>query len=229
MSRVLVIPDLHSPFIRKYFIEFLIKTYKEYKCNKVVLIGDLFDWHRVSRHLAHPDAMGSKEEYLRAIEQLKPLYKAFPKAKVCIGNHDARFYKQIAEKAVPSVALPGYKEWTKCPQMWEWELKHIVDGVLYMHGTKAGGDYPHVNTVRKTRMSTVIGHIHTVAGTQWLASDNDLIFGMAVGCGMDSKSYAAAYAEENLAKPIVSCGVVLEGKLPILVPMELGSKVKILK
>jgi hypothetical protein len=41
---------------------------------------------------------------------------------------------------------------------------------------------------------------------------------------MDSSSYAAQYAVEYNKKPIVACGVVLNGKQAIVVPMDLGSK-----
>jgi hypothetical protein len=41
---------------------------------------------------------------------------------------------------------------------------------------------------------------------------------MQVGCGIDNDSYAMAYAR-NFAPPQLSCGVVLEGKLPILIKM----------
>jgi hypothetical protein len=45
---------------------------------------------------------------------------------------------------------------------------------------------------------------------------------MQVGCGIDDKSYAMAYAKYIKKKSIISCGVFLdEGKLPLIIPMEL--------
>jgi UDP-2,3-diacylglucosamine pyrophosphatase LpxH len=90
MSNVLVIGDLHSPFILEEYFQFINKVYKDWKCNRVVFIGDIFDFHIVSRHQQHPDADGAKEEYLKAVKQLQPYYKKWPTAKICIGNHDAR-------------------------------------------------------------------------------------------------------------------------------------------
>jgi predicted phosphodiesterase len=225
MSRVLVFGDTHIPFMRKGYVEFLKRVYKKYRCDKVVCVGDLFDLHRTgSRHLPDPDAEGAKEEYTKAIAMAKTLYKAFPKALVCIGNHDARYYKGAAEKAFSSVMLPDYNWWTKSPKTWKWAMRHIVDGVVYQHGTAFSGEFCHVNAAKKNRKSTVVGHIHTSAGVTYLAASDDLIFGMATGCGMDSNTYAARYAQEYSAKPIVGCGVVIDGKLAIYEPMDLGSK-----
>lgn len=50
---------------------------------------------------------------------------------------------------------------------------------------------------------------------------NNLIFGVSVGCGIDHKAYAFAYGKENTRKPVVGCSVVLQGKLPINIPMEI--------
>ena len=45
---------------------------------------------------------------------------------------------------------------------------------------------------------------------------------MNVGCGIDATKYAFEYAKHNSKKQIIGCGVVLDnGRLPILVPMEL--------
>jgi predicted phosphodiesterase len=227
MARTLVFGDLHLPFIREGYLEFLKKVYKSYQCDTIVCVGDLFDLHRISRHLPHPDAKGAKEEYLEGMDIAHKLYKLFPKVYACIGNHDARLYRQAAEKSIPSVMLKSYQEWTQAPKGWKWALKHTIDGVLYTHGTAAkGGEFPHVTIAKAARMSTVIGHIHTAAGVHYMASDNDLIFAMACGCGMDSKSYAAQYAEELTKKPIVGCAVVIDGTQPIYIPMPLGSKVR---
>ena len=69
-------------------------------------------------------------------------------------------------------------------------------------------------------MSTVQGHIHTQAYTEWQVGKNFKVFGMQVGCGIDSKSYAAAYAK-NFKKQAIGCGVVIGGHTAINCMMEL--------
>ena len=69
-------------------------------------------------------------------------------------------------------------------------------------------------------MSTVQGHIHTQAYTEWMVGKNFKVFGMQVGCGVDSTSYAAAYAK-NFKKQAIGCGVVIGGHTAINCLMEL--------
>ena len=69
-------------------------------------------------------------------------------------------------------------------------------------------------------MSTVQGHIHTQAYCEWTVGRNFRVFGMQVGCGVDGKSYAAAYAK-NFKKQAIGCGVVLGGHTAINCLMEL--------
>jgi hypothetical protein len=49
---------------------------------------------------------------------------------------------------------------------------------------------------------------------------NFRIFGMQVGCGIDTTSYASAYAK-NFKKQAIGCGVVIGGHTAINCLMEL--------
>lgn len=69
-------------------------------------------------------------------------------------------------------------------------------------------------------MSSVGGHIHTQEYVEWMVGRKFRVFGMQVGCGVDSKSYAAAYAK-NFKKQAIGCGVVLGGHTAINCLMDL--------
>ena len=70
-------------------------------------------------------------------------------------------------------------------------------------------------------MSSVCGHTHTSCYTQWLVGKKFRVFATQVGCGIDAKSYAAAYAK-NFKKQAIGCAVVLEdGTIPINLLMKL--------
>jgi hypothetical protein len=43
---------------------------------------------------------------------------------------------------------------------------------------------------------------------------------MNVGCGVDRKHLAMKYGEDHIKKPVISCGVVIDGK-PYMEMMEL--------
>ena len=69
-------------------------------------------------------------------------------------------------------------------------------------------------------MSSVQGHIHTQAYVEWMVGRKFKVFGMQVGCGIDSTSYAAAYAK-NFKKQAIGCGVVIGGHTATNIMMEL--------
>ena len=68
-----------------------------------------------------------------------------------------------------------------------------------------------------------MGHSHSFAGVCYMASRNDMIFGMNVGCGIDNvDAYAFAYGTHFPKKPTrISCGIVLDGgETAVVVPMD---------
>jgi hypothetical protein len=72
---------------------------------------------------------------------------------------------------------------------------------------------------------TVTGHNHSNAGISATATDQELVWGMAVGCGVDHAHMAFAYGKHFKNKPILACGVVIDGS-PFVEYMDLGSKVR---
>ena len=56
-------------------------------------------------------------------------------------------------------------------------------------------------------MNTLQGHLHTQAYCEHYVGQNYRVYGMQVGCGIDFKSYAMAYAKAG-KKPAIACGVV---------------------
>jgi hypothetical protein len=53
-----------------------------------------------------------------------------------------------------------------------------------------------------------------------------MIFGMNVGCGVDVKAYAMAYGKVYPKKPTLGCGIVIDGKIALFIPMDLGAKIE---
>ena len=87
-NRVLVIGDLHEPFCLDGYLDHCISVRDKYNCNKIVFIGDIIDNHYSSFHDTDPDGHGGAKELALAKTEINRWYKAFPKAKVCLGNHD---------------------------------------------------------------------------------------------------------------------------------------------
>lgn len=218
-DNVLVIGDPHEPFTKEGYLEFCRKIQEEYDCGTVIHIGDAVDNHAISYHEKDPEGMSAGDEFNLALERMKRWYYTFPNVKVCIGNHDALPFRKAFSAGLPKTWLKTYQELLQSPPTWEWDFVHQVNGVIYQHGTGMSGEMAAINAARENRQSTVIGHLHTVMNTRFLASYKDLIFGVTVGCGIDHEKYAFAYGKQNTRKPVVACAVILDGKLPINIPM----------
>lgn len=214
-SRVLVVGDLHCPFDLDSYLDHCKKTYKDFNCDAVVFIGDVIDSHFASFHSTDPDGFGAGEELDRAIQRLSRWHDTFPDAVVVLGNHDRIVARKAFDGGIPKAWIRDYDEVLDTPT-WEYTVQKFIDGVEYVHGE--GGTAR--TRIKNESHSVVQGHLHTQAYVDWLFSGSSRKFGMQVGCGIDHSSYAFAYAKAG-KKPAISCGVVLNGKQPILIPMEL--------
>lgn len=210
MSRVLVVGDIHAPVTHPGYLSFCQDLRDKHKCDQVILIGDVVDWHAISFHSKHPDAPGPKDEYELAKAEIKGWHRAFKKARVCIGNHDARVIRTAEEAGIPSQFIRSYADIWETPG-WEWNTDFIVDDTYYFHGTGTAGVHPSFNTMMKQLMPVVQGHIHSAGGIKWRANPMRRIFGMDTGCGIDDRAYAFAYGRDQKIRSILSAGVVIDG------------------
>lgn len=224
MSRILAIGDPHLPAEHPKYRQFCKDIYKKYRCNMAVIIGDAVDQQAISFHQKNPRAASPADEYKVTLVAIQKWYRDFPKAKVCIGNHDNRIHRIAESAGIPQDFVKGFKELWKTPN-WEWEFEYIIDDVYYTHGHGARGVHPAWTLSGKMLMSVVIGHCHSRAGVKWRVNPQKRIFAMDVGCGVDRNTIAMEYGRFYTEKPILSCGVVLDG-IPhhIIMPCGPGEK-----
>lgn len=221
MSRVLVVGDLHAPFVHPRYLRHCIDIGNKYKCNKVVLTGDEADNHAISYHESNPDGYSAGDELAQAKKALGRWFTSFPVASVCISNHGSLFYRKGVTAGLPAEVFRSYAEIWGAPKTWRWETRFDIDQVQYIHGTGFSGQNGAINAAKKHRQSTVIGHIHSHGGVLWSASHKDIIFGLNAGCGIDLKAYAFEYGREFPERPTLGCGVVLDGVKAIFEPMRM--------
>ena len=203
-KRILVIGDLHAPFIQHGYLEFCQHIYNIYNCNHTIFIGDIIDNHYSSYHETDPNAMGGGDELSAAIRKLKPWKESFKKADVIIGNHDRMIMRRAFSSSIPKQWIKSYND--VLGTKWNWQDRIVYDNVQYVHCE--GGT---ARTRAKNDMfSTCQGHIHTQAYVDWTVGTHKKIFGMQVGCGLDRESYAAAYAK-NFKKQAIGVGIVIGG------------------
>lgn len=222
-KRVLVISDTQVPFHHRDYLGFLKAVERKYKCNEVVHIGDEMDFHAISNWDTDPEGLSAGDEFKKALKEMHNMYKAFPKVKACISNHTERPYRKAFKHGLPREFVKNYHELLQAPKGWEWDEYWIIDEVQYEHGEASSGRNGAIKAAEQNMRSTVIGHIHSHAGIQYTANPRFLIFGFNVGCLIDRHTYAFAYGKKFRAKPIIGCGVVIQG-VPVFIPMQLTKR-----
>lgn len=220
MAKVLVVGDLHCPATRVGYLEFCQDLYEQWDCNTVVLIGDVVDWHAISFHSRNPGCPGPTDEYHQAREYVAKWAKAFPTAKVAIGNHDERPRRLARTVSIPDFMVRDYSDLWDAPG-WVWDWRFSIDGVSFRHGTGCSGVHPAWNLMHKIHKSVVIGHCHGRAGVKWACNEDRRLFGMDVGCGVDETAMQMAYGRDYPVRPFLSAGVVVDG-IPYHEPMRCG-------
>ena len=226
MARVGIISDTHIPYEHPDYLEFCQETFDQWEVDTVIHIGDFLDNHSLSFHDSEPVLHNVHGEYEHALERAHNWYKAFPECTLILGNHDRIPARQLRKLGMePSIFAKPLKELLQMPEGWEIAEKLEIDDVLYVHGETAGGVNGFRNDAKQRMQCTVSGHNHSNFGVSYTASDRELVWGMAVGCGVDNSSMAFAYGRHFKNKPILGCGVVIDG-LPYAEPMDLGSKIR---
>lgn len=220
MSNVLAIPDLHCPFEHRDSVAFLKEVYKKYRINKVKCLGDEGDQHYLSEHSHDTDGDGPMHEWEKMIAHLEPVYRAFPEVESHISNHTSRPYRRANNYGIPSVYLRRYGEFMCAPAGWTWHDHTETDGVRYFHGEGYSGPLGALKAAQAHMQTVCIGHLHSYAGVLWNANPKHLFAGLNAGCLIDRGAYAFNYAKHSPAKPILGCGVIIDG-LPQFVPMQL--------
>ena len=221
MSRVGIVADIHAPFTHCKYLDFVRDTFRLHKVNKIVFIGDLVDAHCLGFWEHSPEGMSAGDEASAAHTQIQRWRKQFPKASVCIGNHDERQYRVARKAGLPDRYIKSYATIWETPG-WDWQFSHLIDDVAYTHGTACSGKDAAINLAIQRRESTVIGHVHSWPGVKFHANETSRIFGMNVGSGVDVRAYAFSYGRDFPTRPVLGCGVVIDGKLPYFIPMPCG-------
>jgi predicted phosphodiesterase len=219
--RVGVVGDLHAPFIHPCYRRFLLATFAAWRVDHVHFVGDIVDQHALSFHDHDPNGMSAEDEARSAEPHIKLWHKTFPDATVCVGNHDERHYRVARKNGLPDRYLKGYADVWSTPR-WNWDYEHSLDGVLYEHGTGTSGKDAALNLAIQKRSSVVIGHVHSYAGCKWHANYKSVIFGLNAGCGIDCRAYAFAYGKTFAVRPVLGCGIVIDGEFATFIPMPCG-------
>ncbi len=222
-KRILVISDMHVPYHHKDSIEFLREIKKEYKPDMIVNIGDLLDFHAISMHEHNPDLFSAGHELKEARKYIKELEDIFPKMVEVDSNHSSLVYRRALKFGKSKEFLKDYGDFLGTKK-WEWidDLTLTLSNgkrCFFTHGRSADV----LKVSQAMGMSCVQGHYHTKFLISYWANPDNIFFGMNVGCLINQKSMAFAYAKNFKTRFIIGCGMIIDG-IPRLMPMILDDK-----
>ena len=216
---ILVISDMHLPYHHKDLLSFLKAIKTKYSPDRIVCIGDEVDYHAISFHAHDPDLFSPADELKSAILHLKQIYKLFPKVDVIDSNHGSLVYRKAKAMGLPRNVFKSYNAILEAPKYWKWHndlTLTMSDGnkVFFHHGKSSA-----VGKLSKNMsMSSVQGHYHSRFEIFHWANPTGLFFDMRVGCLINDHSMAFAYNKTTMDRPIIGCGIILDGQ-PKLLPL----------
>ena len=210
-KRFLVIGDVHEPYSHPIYRSFCERVASENNCNEFVSVGDFVDNHAISYHERDPDLDGPKEELAIAIRKLKQWQNAFPKMRVCIGNHDSLPARKVRTAGLVDKTFAGYKAYYETPK-WEWADEFVIPA--FHHNLWFRHSWPKGAMMKGGNggYSIICGHHHTESHVRWAQYPNYSTFSLYSGCGINPKSPAFAYGKLNDRLPILSCATIIDGQ-----------------
>ena len=215
---------MHLPWAHPDTLEFFQAIKEEYEPDQVISVGDELDKHAMSFHDSDPDLLSAGSELELAIEMLQPIYELFPKVELVESNHGSMVYRKGKHHGIPRKYLRDYGEVIEAPEGWRWHDNLYIDlpnkqQLFITHGIKKNG----LKLAQSMGCNVIQGHYHTEFNIQYASSPTQLYWSMQVGCMIDDKSLAFHYNKTTAIRPIIGCGIVLNGQ-PMLIPMILNSK-----
>lgn len=223
-NRVLVISDMHIPYMHPDLTPFLKKLVELINPDKVVCIGDEVDKHAMSFHPSDPDLMSAGDELNKSIAILNGLYEFIPECDVVDSNHGSMVYRKGKHHGIPRKYLKSYNEILEAPSGWKWHhdlvLKVTGGQEVYFHHGKSANI---LSVSQNMGMCCVQGHYHSKFSIGYWANPTALYWAMQVGCLIDDESLAFHYNKVTKDRPIIGMGAIING-MPQLIPMILNNE-----
>lgn len=226
-KRWLVISDTQEPFGARHSITFIreVKRFFGILDENMMHAGDELDCLTGGMYPKDPDGdFTPKGEIHAGQERMKEYYDAFPLMNLAVSNHGLRWIKKATAAEIPSQLMRSYREIFKFPEGWQWREEWIIKAKYswrLIHGMGYSGKDGARNATIDAGISTVIGHLHSHAGVNYIQTQGraDMIWAMNVGCLIDPESYAFKYGKYSRFKGCRGIGVILDdGRMPVWVP-----------
>lgn len=222
---IVVMPDLHAPYHHRHALAFMAAVKAKFNPDLVVNLGDEADKHAMSFHDSDPNLKSAGDELEATKPVIAELHKLFPHMLLCDSNHGSMHYRKAKAHGMPvqylmsyrDILLPGIRskgwQWAE-----NWRVRTPMGEVLFKH--QASGAI--LIDASHNQCNLVVGHHHGKFTIEYGASSARLYWGAFFGCLIDKDSLAFAYGKHTMYKPILGCGVIING-IPTLIPMLLDA------
>lgn len=222
---IVVMPDLHAPYHHKHALAFMTMVRDKYRPDLVINLGDEVDNHAMSFHDSDPDLMSAGDELTASQKTMTALNTIFPHMLLCDSNHGSMKNRKAKAHGFPAAMIKSYRD-VLFPEgggkRWQWaenwRVRTPMGEVLFKH--QASGAI--LIDASHNQCNLVVGHHHGKFTVEYGASSARLYWGAFLGCLIDKDSLAYAYGKHTMYKPILGCGVIING-IPTLIPMLLDS------
>lgn len=223
-KNTLIFSCLHAPYHHDNAHDFLKAQKQKWNIDRAICLGDFSDQFTASRFGSNSKAKGADNEQEELEHALVSLAAIFPELEVLLGNHDVRVEKQAASNGIPTNRIRPIQEvpsLIKPLKGWKFhgDECEIIPGITAIHGDTIKGPNAGEAAVMTYRTNIVMGDKHTLGGVMTYTRKKWQNWCLHVGSLIDPESVATDYAKKHIRKSVLGCGVLLDNKLPIFVPM----------
>jgi len=172
-EKVLFVSDIHAPYQDNSAIRAMIAFGKEFKPDRIILMGDVVDFYAISSFSKDPyRALGLQKEIDETVSILKILRKEFPKARMDFirGNHEARLQRFLWNKAAElsglrNLTVPKLLKLDELNITYHMKGRMKLRGIVVKHGdiVRKFSGYTAKGELENTGISGVSVHTHRAA------------------------------------------------------------------
>ena len=218
------ISDLHAPYHHPDALDFIARIKKVYKIERWISLGDEADKHALSFHESDADLYSAGHELREVRGVFSDLSRMLPVLDILESNHGSLIMRKALSHGMPRDYIKSYQEIYGVPDTWRWHFDMTIrldnGSQLYLHHGKSADVY---KLSQAQGMCAVQGHFHEKFNIHYWGNSLGLYWGMQCGCLVDPKSLAFAYNKNNLKRPIIGTGVIIDDQ-PLLIPMILNKR-----
>jgi predicted phosphodiesterase len=168
--RILVLPDIHCPYHDVSALNTAIFAGRSYNVDTVIILGDMMDFHRISKYPNDPGTLSFQDEIKIGSQMAASIRENFPSADIYYieGNHEVRLEHYIQRNAEEFRGMASLSL-VHLLSLDDGDITFIQDAfihcgdVSFLHGHELrgiGGVNPSRKLFSKMKKSAVCGHLH---------------------------------------------------------------------